>query len=50
MLPIAAAQAGATGGTPWHELVMQLTHVAAGLGLAAAWVLLVIGFSRKPAP
>jgi len=29
-LPIAA---GATGGAAWHELVMKLTHIVAGLGL-----------------
>ena len=32
-LPIAASQAGATGGAAWHELVMKLTHIVAGLGL-----------------
>jgi (hydroxyamino)benzene mutase len=37
MLPIAASQAGATGGATWHELVVKLTHIAAGLGLVAAW-------------
>ena len=48
MLPIAAAQAGATGGAAWHELTVKLTHIAAGLGLVAAWGLLVAGFLRKP--
>lgn len=48
MLPIAASQAGATGGAPWQELVVTLTHVAAGLGLIAAWALLVLGFLRHP--
>ena len=48
MLPIAAGQAGATGGAAWHELVVTVTHVAAGLGLVAAWGLLVVGFMRKP--
>lgn len=48
MLPIAAGQAGATGGLPWHELVVKLTHIAAGLGLVAAWALLIIGFLRRP--
>lgn len=51
MLPLAAAQAGATGGLAWHELVVKLTHIAAGLGLVAAWALLIIGLrKRKDAP
>ncbi len=49
MLPIAAAQAGASGGLAWQELVVKLTHIAAGLALVAAWGLLVVGFLRKPA-
>jgi len=48
-LPIAASQAGATGGAARHELVMKLTHIVAGLGLGAAWGLLIAGFSKKPA-
>lgn len=44
MLPIVAGQAGATGGAPWQESVVQATHVAAAIGLIAAWVLLVVGF------
>jgi len=49
-LPIAASQAGATGGVPWNELVVKLTHIAAGLGLVIAWGLLIAGFLKKPAP
>jgi hydroxylaminobenzene mutase len=49
MLPIAAAQAGATGAAPWQELVVKLTHIAAGLGLIVAWSLLVVGFIKRPA-
>jgi len=48
MLPIAAGQAGATGGLAWQELVVKLTHIAAGLGLVVAWGLLTIGFMRRP--
>ncbi|MFN9604925.1 MAG: hypothetical protein ACK57G_11195 [Planctomycetota bacterium] len=48
MLPIAADQAGATGGMAWQELVVKLTHLAAGLGLVIAWGLLVAGFMRSP--
>lgn len=49
MLPIAAAQAKASGGAAWQESVVKLTHIAAGLGLVIAWGLLVAGFVRKPA-
>ena len=45
-LPIAASQAGATGGEPWQELVVTITHVGAGLGLIIAWSLLIVGFLR----
>jgi hydroxylaminobenzene mutase len=45
-LPIAAGQAGASGGSAWQELVVALAHFAAGAGLIVAWVLLVIGFLR----
>jgi hypothetical protein len=45
-LSIAASQAGATGGEPWQELVLKLTHIGAGLGLIIAWTLLVIGFLK----
>ena len=47
MLPIAAAQAGATGGAPWQELVVKLTHIGAGLSLIVAWSLLVVGFVKR---
>ncbi len=49
MLPIAAQQAGATGGLPWHELIIKLTHVAAGFALVIAWILLMLGFWKRPA-
>jgi hydroxylaminobenzene mutase len=44
ILPIAASQAGATGGAPWQELIVKVTHIAAGLGLIVAWALLIQGF------
>ena len=47
MLPIAAGQAKASGGAAWQELVVKLTHIAAGLSLVIAWGLLVAGFVRK---
>jgi hydroxylaminobenzene mutase len=49
ILPISAGQAGATGGEAWQELIVKLTHIAAGLTLVAAWALLVAGFLKKPA-
>ena len=45
-LPIAASQAGATGGEPWQELVVKLTHIGAALALIIAWSLLVVGFLK----
>lgn len=47
MLPIAASQAGATGGEPWQELVVTLTHVSAGIALIVAWALLLVGFVKN---
>ena len=49
ILPIAAQQAGATGGTSAQELFVKLAHIVAGLALIIAWMLLMIGFI-KPAP
>ncbi len=49
MLPIAASQAGAMGGAAWHELVVKLTHISAGLVLVVAWALLAAGFLKKSA-
>lgn len=36
ILPIAAGQAGAAGGAPWQEFVMNATHIAGGLVLIVA--------------
>jgi len=48
MLTISADQAKAKGGSGWQELVVKLTHIAAGVSLVAAWLALVIGFLKKP--
>jgi len=48
ILPIVAAQAGATGATPLQEHIETATHVIAALGLLASWGLLVVGFARRP--
>lgn len=49
ILPIAANQAGATGGTPLQEIIVKLAHIIAGVVLIVAWTLLIIGFVRTPA-
>ena len=49
MLPISAKQANVTGGTAWQELIVKLTHIAAGLCLIVAWSLLVAGFVKQNA-
>ena len=46
-LPIAAREAGASGGEPWQELIVTLAHIGGGLSLIVAWTLLVIGFARR---
>ena len=46
-LPIAAGQAGATGAESWQELVVQVTHIGAGLALIIAWSLLVVGLLKS---
>jgi hydroxylaminobenzene mutase len=51
ILPLAAHQAGASGGTPGEELFVKLAHIVAGLALIIAWILLMIGFIKlAPAP
>ncbi len=45
-LPIAASQAAVTGGEPWQELIVKLTHMGAGLALIIAWSLVVVGFVK----
>ena len=44
ILPIAAQQAGAIGGTGWQEILLTLTHVSGGLAALVAWILLLRGF------
>lgn len=50
VLPIAAQQAGASGGAMWQETIVKLTHIGAGLMLIVAWVLLIAGFCKKTSP
>ena len=49
ILPIAARQAGATGGLAWQELTMKATHVVAGLALVFAWASLTLSFAKQSA-
>lgn len=46
MLPIVGSQAGVSGGEPWQERVLIVSHAVAGSGLLTAWLLLVAGFWR----
>ncbi|MFN7806289.1 MAG: hypothetical protein ACK5TO_19925 [Planctomycetaceae bacterium] len=48
-LPIAAAQAGATGGTPWQESLVTAAHIVGALVLIAYWGVILGGLYRKPA-
>jgi (hydroxyamino)benzene mutase len=48
MMPIAASQAGAKGAEPWQELVLLLTHISAAAGLILSWILLMVGFIKRP--
>ena len=48
MLPLAAREAGATGGEPWQELVLAVAHVVVGVLLIVSWALLVVGFMKRP--
>ena len=47
-LPIAAGQAGATGGAPWQETVVKLAHVVGAVGLIATLTLIIAGFVTRP--
>lgn len=47
ILPLAAQQAGATGGAPWQEQILTLTHVLGAVALIAAWALLIAAFVRS---
>ena len=46
-LPIAGHQADVTGGQPWQETIITITHMSAGLALIVAWTLLIVGFVRE---
>jgi hypothetical protein len=45
-IPLAAAEAGAPGGTPWQEMVVIVCHIVPALLLMVAWAILVWGTWR----
>lgn len=45
-LPLAAAEAGAHGGTPWQETTVIVCHAIPAILLMAAWIILVWGVWR----
>ena len=47
-LPIAGAQAGAPGASPWQETLIVACHAVPALALILAWALLVWGFRKSP--
>lgn len=47
ILPIAAAEAGASGAAPWQETLLTGTHVIGGIAVLVAWLLLVRGFVER---
>lgn len=48
VLVLAASQAGVSGGSAWQEWAVLLASFASGGVLVPAWMLLLIGFVRRP--
>ena len=48
-LPIAAAQAGASGAEPWQETILTLSHLVGAVILVVFWGVIVAGLFRVPA-
>jgi (hydroxyamino)benzene mutase len=48
MLPIAAQQAGASGGHAWQEHTVSAAHMVAAVVLIAYWGTILFGLFRKP--
>lgn len=48
MLPIAAAQAGASGAAVWQEGIVTAAHLLGALVLVAYWGVILVGLLRKP--
>jgi hydroxylaminobenzene mutase len=47
MLPIAAAQAGATGAAPWQEAIVSIAHVIGALAILVYWIVLLVALCRQ---
>jgi hydroxylaminobenzene mutase len=48
MLPIAAAQAGASGAADWQEGIVTAAHLLGAVVLIAYWGVILVGLFRKP--
>ena len=48
MLPIAAAQAGASGAAEWQEDMVTAAHLIGAVVLIAYWGVILVGLFRKP--
>ena len=48
MLPIAAAQAGASGAAEWQEGIVTAAHLIGAVVLIAYWGVILVGLFRKP--
>jgi hydroxylaminobenzene mutase len=48
MLPIAAQQAGASGGPAWQEHTVSAAHIVGAVVLIAYWGTILFGLCRKP--
>lgn len=48
MLPIAAQQAGAPGGSAWQEHTVSAAHIVGVLVLLAYWGTILLALFRKP--
>ena len=46
-LPIAAAQAGATGAAPWQENIVLAAHAVGALAVLAFWVAILLGLIQS---
>ena len=48
ILPIAAAQSGASGAAGWQEGVVTAAHLVGAVVLIAYWGVILVGLFRKP--
>lgn len=50
VLPIAAAQAGATGAAPWQEAIVTTAHVVGALTVLAYWSVILRSLYKPSTP